>query len=1043
MLVNNGQSNIVSISKSVNSNDVFDNDARKRFMIAPRQPEDIANFKTWSFGTVNIRSGKEKDEGAKIYAVAKEANRAGLLFCCLQEVKYRNNGSKLIQLDTGESFEYHWCGQKQRREAGVGILIKVHSAIEINSPDINNYRIMAINLKIYGFNIRVVNGYSPTETGGSDSQKDVFYRNLKAACAKTHKHQKLITVGDFNATTHVATYKSGYDGNKIIEDPNCNENGRRLKSFCRSHRLSISSTFFHYPMINRYTWYSPDKKTKKINDYVLVESFVQKYVTDCHAEPDLDFDSDHRLLKTTLCTPCTRKARRTQKEAPKKPQPDIKTLNDPATHKRFIEAINDKLNSNSICPSNSSELSENILEILHSVASKVLPPRSRTTSDRQLWKTDEELNKLIEERAKLTIGTPPHKIVTKQIKRRVNWLRNEKLRIEADEINIYANNRQIEELFRGIKSDSSTFKTTSRKNGCEPNKLKQYFMEHFNQEIHENEPIELTEAPEFIENLQQIGIDGIKTQPPDFNEIRNTLKRLKNGKAANDIPAEYLRFAERSDEFVKEMVKLYRTIWETHNIPKSWSHSKLVALWKGSEKGSIKDPTAYRGLQIGSTMCKIMVIIIINRLNKWYDTQLLDQQQGFRAGRGTADGIYTVKRIQQITDKMKKPAYVLFVDLSAAFDHVVRKWLFKSIYQRFSPGADTKLIKLLETLYSFTTTSLTETPDDLFELKLGVRQGGPESPPLYNLYMDYVMRIYMNLCKYRNIKFLKLRYRIPSTATTREERRNKTDYGQHDVDWTGYADDLGLQFENADNLQKGLNALDDTFKRYHLTINVTKTKTMIVNYDHLNNDCTTYPKTICTLRNTPVENVTRFRYLGDEIKFDEPATGDAEVELRIEVAENKFYELSKKFLNQKIHLKTRVKILNSIVRSRLTYSCQTWNLTARQENRMNSAYTGMLRKMVKGGYRRKSDTEWGFILTNNDLLNICGTENISEFTGRQQKKYLAHLARQHNGTITKQLLFNDDEGRKPGPQSTVEKNVLEREQITANEFYRKALNREI
>ena len=29
------------------------------------------HFKTWRFGTINIRSGKEKDEGAKIYSICK------------------------------------------------------------------------------------------------------------------------------------------------------------------------------------------------------------------------------------------------------------------------------------------------------------------------------------------------------------------------------------------------------------------------------------------------------------------------------------------------------------------------------------------------------------------------------------------------------------------------------------------------------------------------------------------------------------------------------------------------------------------------------------------------------------------------------------------------------------------------------------------------------------------------------------------------------------------------------------------------------------
>ena len=72
-------------------------------------------FKYWSFGTINIRSGKENDLGAKIFMVAKETAKAGLTFCCLQEVKYRNSGKKIIQLDNGEKFEFYWCGMKKKK----------------------------------------------------------------------------------------------------------------------------------------------------------------------------------------------------------------------------------------------------------------------------------------------------------------------------------------------------------------------------------------------------------------------------------------------------------------------------------------------------------------------------------------------------------------------------------------------------------------------------------------------------------------------------------------------------------------------------------------------------------------------------------------------------------------------------------------------------------------------------------------------------------------------------------------------------------------
>ena len=123
--------------------------------------------------------------------------------------------------------------------------------------------------------------------------------------------------------------------------------------------------------------------------------------------------------------------------------------------------------------------------------------------------------------------------------------------------------------------------------------------------------------------------------------------------------------------------------------------------------------------------------------------------------------------------------------------------------------------------------------------------------------------------------------------------------GTHDTDWVGYADDLNLLFEDNENLQRGLQALHETFFRYNLTINVSKTKTMILNHQYLNTDSSTHPKSIASLNNPPIENVTNFRYLGDEIKYDEPSTGDAEINLRIDVAENKFYELGEKCLTTK------------------------------------------------------------------------------------------------------------------------------------------------
>ena len=58
-------------------------------------------------------------------------------------------------------------------------------------------------------------------------------------------------------------------------------------------------------------------------------------------------------------------------------------------------------------------------------------------------------------------------------------------------------------------------------------------------------------------------------------------------------------------------------------------------------------------------------------------------------------------------------------------------------------------------------------------------------------------------------------------------------------------------------------------------------------------------------------------------------------------------------MNFKIMLSTRAKIMNDLVRTRLTYSCQALTLKKRQAGQVIAVYVSMLHKMVKGGYMQK------------------------------------------------------------------------------------------
>jgi len=942
-------------------------------------------------------------------------------------VRYLDTGNKLIRLDNGENFKFYWCGKKKRRDLGVAVLIKDDPCIIFDEPDVTDPRIMALNITVYGFKIRLVNAYSPTEEG-NENQKNTFYRNLEKACKTESKHRKLIIAGDFNATTSISMKHCSYDWTKIVEDQLCNDNGSRIKSFCRKLHLCMPQTYFDHPLNNRYTWYSNDGRTKKVLDYILTQSFVQQFIASCDVNSNLNIETDHRLLSTTIITPETKKARRKPKQKARKEKLDLKALNNDEVKKRFSMAVSEKLQMG--VPETAIGKSNNIVKCLASAAESIVPKQKKKSNVNEMWKNDAILNSLLERRRATVNASEDYKTYTKLIKKRVLRLKNEKLEIEAQEINSFATKKQVENLYRSFKSDNSTFMNTKNTKQCDPASLKNYFQKHFENKGEENEPINFSALPEYIEKLQKIKCGIIKTSPPSKDEVLEVVKKLKDGKAANDIPTAFVKHATESKEFLEELTCLYETVWNYKVIPESWGHSKLIAIWKGPAKGKIENPEAYRGLQIGSSLCKIMVIVIINRLRDWYESHLLDNQQGFRSGRGTTDGIYMAKRVQQITHSMKKKAFLLFVDLSAAFDHVQRSWLFKSIMSRFPSDADKSLIDLLKSLYAHTTTSLDDSADGIFETKSGVRQGGPESPLLFNLFIDFVMRIYINECRMNGIKFLPLKYFIPRHAS----QTDTAAAGSFDMDWIGYADDLLFTFDDKVSLQRGLKLLNSTFQRFNLKINVTKTKTMILNCE---ND---YPDTIASLNGKPIDNVESFLYLGCIIKYNEPTTGDTELNLRVDVAENAFYSHGKNLMNQKIALKTRVQILNSLVRSRLTYSCPVWTLTSSQQDKINSAYTSTLRKMVKNGYKRK-ENQWSFVYTNDNIRRICQTSDVLTFVTNQQRNYAAHIIREDNSSIAKRLFFNNDKTRMQGRQITLRTIVLKNEECSESEFFELAMRR--
>ena len=132
-------------------------------------------------------------------------------------------------------------------------------------------------------------------------------------------------------------------------------------------------------------------------------------------------------------------------------------------------------------------------------------------------------------------------------------------------------------------------------------------------------------------------------------------------------------------------------------------------------------------------------------------------------------------------------------------------------------------------------------------------------------------------------------------------------------------------------------------------------------------------------------------------------------------------------------MKTRVMMINSLVRSRLIYGCQTWSCSKNQMKKLNSAYMGYIRRMVKSGFNRR-DGSWSYRYTNNDLLRISDTLDLCTFVEKQQFNYVTKILMKSNESIAKRLLLNDNDSLKPGRQTTLLSFVLKASNFILADF---------
>ncbi|BHF73226.1 hypothetical protein SprV_0401630400 [Sparganum proliferum] len=259
---------------------------------------------------------------------------------------------------------------------------------------------------------------------------------------------------------------------------------------------------------------------------------------------------------------------------------------------------------------------------------------------------------------------------------------------------------------------------------------------------------------------------GLPCDPPTEEEVVDVIRKLRNNKAPGEdgIPAEI--FKSCVDILTPWLHEVIERAWRDEVVPDNWGLGILVPILTKGDKTRCEN---YRGTSLIDVAAKIFAIVLLRRFQAVRDSRTRPNQAGFRAGRGCADQIFTLRRIPEFGHSYQQPTAVYFVDFAAAFDSVHRVLVRNHLSQPFG-------------------------------IRSGVRQGCILSPILFNYAIDWILG--RALHEGDDVEF------APGHRLT-------------DLD---YADDIALLVSSFGDLQSMVSRMNEVAKSVGLSIIAVKTK---------------------------------------------------------------------------------------------------------------------------------------------------------------------------------------------------------------------------
>ena len=236
--------------------------------------------------------------------------------------------------------------------------------------------------------------------------------------------------------------------------------------------------------------------------------------------------------------------------------------------------------------------------------------------------------------------------------------------------------------------------------------------------------------------------------------------------------------------------RLLHTCMRQGKVPEEWRTGLIVPIWK--KKGDVQDPGKYRGITLLSHIMKLLERILDVRIRKNVEQELGEEQQGFRKGRGTTDGMFALRQMVEKRLEMQGRMAVGFVNLEKAFDTVPREIVMATMRWVGVPEAEAMMV---EAMYERTKGRVVVGSglSEEFPVNIGLSQGSALSPLLFIMMMEIISR----------------------KINTKDILGKKM-----------YADDLAIIAESKQDLQEVLEEWKGVFEKHGLRMSLEKTEVM-------------------------------------------------------------------------------------------------------------------------------------------------------------------------------------------------------------------------